>query len=96
MVTETAEPVALDKERFLRGWAKMPKRQREVLRYRCAGMNRKQIADQMFLSPFTIRGHMYNILSNFGLSGKSCVPKVCYWLGQMDGERRERSNSAAD
>ncbi|WP_455351490.1 LuxR C-terminal-related transcriptional regulator [Streptomyces sp. SYSU K217416] len=42
-------------------------REREVLRCMVAGLNRKDVAARLFLSPHTVRTHMQNVLGKLGV-----------------------------
>ncbi|WP_455359078.1 LuxR C-terminal-related transcriptional regulator [Streptomyces sp. SYSU K21746] len=42
-------------------------REREVLRCMVAGLNRKDVATRLFLSPHTVRTHMQNVLGKLGV-----------------------------
>jgi two-component system, NarL family, response regulator LiaR len=63
LVERTNQPPALDLE--------LTKREREVLALMVEGLNNTQIAGRLTVSPSTIKSHVSNILSKFGVSSRT-------------------------
>jgi DNA-binding CsgD family transcriptional regulator len=56
------------------------KREFEIIQLIAKCMNTKQIAKQLFLSPFTVNTHRRNILQK---SGKASIQELLFWLTEI-------------
>jgi DNA-binding CsgD family transcriptional regulator len=52
-------------------WESLSSREQEVTAFTCLGLTNRQIAVRLSLSPETIKTHVRNILSKFGLNSKA-------------------------
>ena len=51
-------------------WESLSQREQEVTAFTCLGLTNRQIAARLSLSPETIKSHIRNILTKFGLNSK--------------------------
>jgi DNA-binding NarL/FixJ family response regulator len=64
-------------------------REREVLRCMVAGLGRKAVAEQLYLSPHTVRTHMQNVLGKLGVHSTLAAVALARraGVGPVDVER---------
>ncbi|MEV6649322.1 response regulator transcription factor [Streptomyces sp. NPDC051219] len=74
-------------------------REREVLRCMVAGLNRKDVAARLFLSPHTVRTHMQNVLGKLGVHSTLAAVALARRAGvrpvDLAGDVVERSSQLA-
>jgi len=66
----TDQEILQSEEKENCGAARLTKREKEILDLISKGLTDKEIARQLFLSPYTIIAHRKNLLSKLGLSNK--------------------------
>jgi DNA-binding CsgD family transcriptional regulator len=52
-------------------WETLTPREKDVAAYACLGYTNKQIANQMFISPETVKSHLRNALAKFGFRNRN-------------------------
>jgi DNA-binding CsgD family transcriptional regulator len=57
-------------DKFWPKWESLSQRERDVAAFTCLGMTNRQIAARLSLSPDTIKTHIRNVLTKFGLNSK--------------------------
>lgn len=62
----------------------LTEREREVLVLIVAGLNNSEIAEKLFVSPFTIKSHVSNILTKFGVASRTEAAALAVRLGFVD------------
>ncbi|MFJ5547758.1 LuxR C-terminal-related transcriptional regulator [Streptomyces sp. NPDC093225] len=74
-------------------------REHEVLRCMVAGLNRKDVAARLFLSPHTVRTHMQNVLGKLGVHSTLAAVALARRAGvrpvELPGDVVERSGQLA-
>ncbi|MFJ6935620.1 LuxR C-terminal-related transcriptional regulator [Streptomyces sp. NPDC101132] len=74
-------------------------REHEVLRCMVAGLNRKDVAARLFLSPHTVRTHMQNVLGKLGVHSTLAAVALARRAGvrpaELAGDVVERSGQLA-
>jgi LuxR family maltose regulon positive regulatory protein len=63
----------------------LSRREREVLGLIAEGLSNQQIADQLFLSPLTVKVHLRNIYSKLGAGSRTQAVALGRGLGLLDG-----------
>ena len=58
-------------EELWRQWETLTDRERDVTAFICLGLTNRQIADRLSVSPETVKTHVSNVLSKYGLSSRS-------------------------
>lgn len=58
------------------GWSALTRREREVARLLAQGLTNQQIADQLFLSPHTVRIHVSRVLAAYGVASRAPLPAL--------------------
>lgn len=65
------------------GISYLSKRERQVLELIAQGLNNTQIADQLFISPLTVRNHITNIFSKLNIDSRPQAIVLAYEAGMM-------------
>jgi DNA-binding CsgD family transcriptional regulator len=63
----------------------LTRREREILGWMAAGLQNKEIAQKLHLSPATVRNHVHNILDKLGVHSKLEAVCLAFRSGWMDG-----------
>jgi DNA-binding NarL/FixJ family response regulator len=73
----------------MRNLSSLTKRERELLSLVAAGMTDKQVAEEMCLTPATVKRHLANVYSKLNLTQPDCNPRVSasVWLVLRERER---------
>lgn len=73
---------------FTEAYGGLTAHQLVIIRMRCSGLSRKEVAAALFVQLDTIRNHTTDILRAFGLGGRgnttSGIASICYQLGRYD------------
>jgi two-component system, NarL family, response regulator DevR len=62
---------------FRERYARLTRRQRQILLLRCRGTTNAEVARQLFLQERTVKNHMTRILARLGLQGRRGRATVC-------------------
>ncbi|MER7758597.1 response regulator transcription factor [Streptomyces sp. NPDC097619] len=91
-----ARKTRTDSERLVES---LTPREHEVLRCMVAGLNRKDVAARLFLSPHTVRTHMQNVLGKLGVHSTLAAVALARRAGvrpvELPGDVVERSGQLA-
>ncbi len=70
----------LEAEGYEQLWATLTEREKQVAALVCQDHSYQQIADQLMISPATVKSHTHGILAKFGLSYKvDLVRALAHW-----------------
>ncbi|MDQ2652133.1 MAG: LuxR C-terminal-related transcriptional regulator [Chloroflexota bacterium] len=58
-------------------------REREVLEALCQRLSYKEIADQLFISPLTVKRHASSVYSKLGVAGRNDAVRMARELGWL-------------
>ena len=78
------------------GAAPLTAREREVLQWVAAGLQNKQIASALDLSPATVRNHIHNILEKLGVHSKLEAVSLAFRAGWVARELPAGDRSVCD
>lgn len=59
-------------------------REREIIRFVAQGLDNETIAEQLFISPFTVKTHLNRSMQKLGVSGRAQLVRVAYEHGLVD------------
>ena len=68
--------------------ATLTPREREILGWMTSGLQNKEVAQRLDLSPATVRNHVHNILDKLGVHSKLEAVCLAYRSGWVDGSGR--------